>query len=479
MTTSLYFNPKIRKRIVHFAVLLFIIKYLFVSNIINLISTDFPGIRWEIYQNSIITITFYIHTFLLLPILLNKKKPVKFASVIFLGFLLVNALIIWTDAIRSTEITYYFTNTRPKPFDVFIENLNYMTSLLLFSYVPYLLISFVYYILTINKVSREKLFSLKHTELIVNAVVFISILFLFFIEDKSSNHIIKVGTVLGLLASVFYINTFVITPIFFKNSRKYFLLISLFLFFSIKVSQWTSFSIHFLNTNAINIIVLIIFVLSFIYGYVRIKLKLKEQIFNLKLGAKESELNLLKSQVNPHFLFNTLNTLYATALEENASKTSESIAKLASLIRYMQEDINKDFIPLKNEIKYLQDYITIQKLRCAVEPQIETNFENAESHSISPGLLIPFVENAFKYGVNLSKASQLKVSVVCDKNTIYFKCVNSYQEDYKTFEKEHGFGIGIKNAKQRLELVYPKEHTFEIVKEKSLFSVLISINTEK
>jgi LytS/YehU family sensor histidine kinase len=145
----------------------------------------------------------------------------------------------------------------------------------------------------------------------------------------------------------------------------------------------------------------------------------------------------------------------------------------------MQEDINKKFIPLENEIKYLEDYIVIQKLRCAIPPQIEINIKNIEEHQISPGLLIPFVENAFKYGIDPSKESKLKVSVICDENTIHFECENSYDETYKTYYKEQGFGIGIKNASQRLALVYPKKHTFEIVKKETVFLVKIKINVKK
>jgi sensor histidine kinase YesM len=118
-------------------------------------------------------------------------------------------------------------------------------------------------------------------------------------------------------------------------------------------------------------------------------------------------------------------------------------------------------------------------LRCAVEPEIETNFKQIENYQISPGLLIPFVENAFKYGIDPSKPSKLKVSVICDENTIHFECVNSYDDDFKTYYKEQGFGIGIKNAKQRLELVYPKIHTFEVEKENNIFSVKISIEIKR
>lgn len=306
---------------------------------------------------------------------------------------------------------------------------------------------------------------------------------------------IKEILVISITLIVFYTHTFLITPVLIveKKKLKYAFLLTVlcasYYIFMIKAfgipkfnpetgtpaSNGIIFSLIFLTSG----ILLISLFLSFIYSYSRLKIKGKEKSFDLKLGAKESELNLLKSQVNPHFLFNSLNILYATALTENAPKTGESIAKLASLIRYMQEDINKNFIPLQKEIKYLQDYIAIQKLRCAVEPIVEMRFENFENYNISPGLLIPFVENAFKYGINPSGFSKLKVSVCCEGNSIIFECTNSYDEDFKTYYKEQGFGIGIENSKQRLGLVYPKKHIFEIVKANNIFSVKIVINTSK
>lgn len=166
-------------------------------------------------------------------------------------------------------------------------------------------------------------------------------------------------------------------------------------------------------------------------------------------------------------------------MEENAPKTAESTAKLANLLRYMQNDITKDFIPLENEIKYLNDYIAIQKLRCEIKPQVETTFENCEGKTVSPGLLIPFVENAFKYGIDPSKPSKLKVSVICDGSKINFECVNSYDDNFKTFYKEQGFGMGIKNAKQRLDLVYPKNYNLDISKANHIFKVKLDITCNK
>ena len=232
------------------------------------------------------------------------------------------------------------------------------------------------------------------------------------------------------------------------------------------INEWQLNSVFIIGIGFL----LIIFT-SFIYADFRNKIKNK----NLELESKDSELQLLKSQVNPHFLFNTLNTLYATALEEKAEKTAESTAKLASLIRYMQNDINKDFIPLINEINYLEDYIVIQKLRCAIEPEVKTTFKSITNQIISPGLLIPFIENAFKYGIDPSKKSELTISIICDESNIHFTCVNTYDENFKIHKTEAGFGIGINNAKQRLALVYPKKHSFEILKENNTFSVKLII----
>jgi hypothetical protein len=336
-----------------------------------------------------------------------------------------------------------------------------------------------------------------HLEAFVHIVVLTLLLVsvIFFSGIKTDDIIIAFPLVL-----VFYVNTFGVTPILLKNKKLAGYVLSLFSivlgYFLIQTILLRIFGFPPYNSetgqlltrkdlpeiifNTPRIIGLIFSLfLSFVYGYVRIRIKAKEKFLHIRLGEKESELKLLKSQVNPHFLFNTLNTLYATALAENADRTSASIAKLASLLRYMQKDINNDFIPLENEIKYLQDYIAIQKLRCAVEPQVETKYINIEDQLISPGLFIPFVENAFKYGIDPSKPSKLNISVICDNNNIHFLCVNSYNNEFKTFHKEQGFGIGISNAKQRLEMVYPKNHTFEILKKDNEFFVKIIIPVHK
>ena len=171
---------------------------------------------------------------------------------------------------------------------------------------------------------------------------------------------------------------------------------------------------------------LIVLIFGLIYGGVRNLIISRFRKTERALGNTTSELLLLKSQVNPHFLFNTLNTLYATALEENATITASATAKLANLVRYMQQDLRQEFIPLEREAGYVSDYINIQKLRIASPLKIKTNFEDLDNAQISPGLLIPFVENAFKYGVDPDKTSRIEISIKVVKQQIQFCCKNTY-----------------------------------------------------
>lgn len=449
---------------------------LLVSLIIN-INQNFPyyydpQTRILTYILCSIGAVFYIHGLVLLPILRHERENYKKnVSILYLTYTLF--LLFFYIYNHDYLIGSIFSNHGS-----FIRK---TSRTLILSAAPLLITMLLSYLYSAILLGRKVL--LAFLELVVNLIV-VSLLYAI-AAGVDETSIFLLTTVL----IVFYAHVFYVAPIkIIRNDTKTywlsiaglstFYLIAMLSVFINNITRSRSLDVTlgvFFNLFGV---LCLIYILSFVYSHIRIKLKVREKVFTLKLGAKESELRLLKSQVNPHFLFNTLNTLYATALEEKASKTAESTAKLASLIRYMQEDIDKNFIPLENEIKYLQDYIAIQKLRCAVEPEIKTKFMNIKDQIISPGLFIPFLENAFKYGIDPSKASKLSVSVICDENSINFKCVNSFNESFKAYYKEQGFGIGINNAKQRLALVYPKKHTFEVVKKENTFSVTISINTK-
>jgi LytS/YehU family sensor histidine kinase len=214
---------------------------------------------------------------------------------------------------------------------------------------------------------------------------------------------------------------------------------------------------------------------AFIYSYVKSQIAQKNIGFNL-FRNKEAELQQLRSQVNPHFLFNSLNTVYAFALKENNPKTAEYIAKLASLMRYLIEDMEKERIPVEREVEYIRDYMNLQKIRSAVEHSIEYAVENNyPGFMIAPMLMIPFVENAFKHGMNPNQVSELKIKIQVTGKRFIFEIENSFDRDFKTFYKEKGFGIGIENVRQRLQYIYPGQHTLFIHKEDDRFIVKMAI----
>lgn len=211
---------------------------------------------------------------------------------------------------------------------------------------------------------------------------------------------------------------------------------------------------------------------------------LKERFKNLDTAGfslyrkKEAELAQLRSQVNPHFLFNTLNTLYAFALKEGSEKTAECIAKLANLMRFMLDDMEKESILLQREVSYIEDYVKLQSIRSAVEHDIAitVDIDKEQGYSIAPMLLIPFVENAFKHGMNPSEVSHLKIDITGKGDKIQFVIENSVDENFKAYYKEKGFGIGIENVKSRLRHIYPDRHNISIAKTIDKFIVILTID---
>ena len=215
---------------------------------------------------------------------------------------------------------------------------------------------------------------------------------------------------------------------------------------------------------------------AMIYAFVKHQLTQKNIGFKM-FRNKEAELQQLRSQVNPHFLFNSLNTVYAFALKENNPKTAEYIAKLANLMRYLVEDMDKEKIPVQKEISYIRDYINLQAIRSSVEHKIEINnaIEEEQNVMIAPMLMIPFVENAFKHGVNPNSVSELKVTFQIVENRFQFVIENSVDKNFEAFYKEKGFGIGIQNVRQRLEHIYPDRHTLSIADTGERFIVIMAV----
>lgn len=194
-------------------------------------------------------------------------------------------------------------------------------------------------------------------------------------------------------------------------------------------------------------------------------------IEKLKTKQTESELKLLKSQVNPHFLFNTLNNIYATNLSDH-EKANEIILELADLLRYQLKSQSKPMMPLNEEISILDNYISLEKIRvrdCKVNVEKDGDFQKV---AIVPLLLLPFVENAFKYGTGIEQGV-IDLKFHLDSSNVFtFYCRNKVVQKNG---KVHSGGIGLDNVKKRLALKYAGNYTLDIEDGNGYFTVQLEI----
>lgn len=193
-----------------------------------------------------------------------------------------------------------------------------------------------------------------------------------------------------------------------------------------------------------------------------------EELFVLQkeLGQTEASADMLRAQINPHFLFNMLNTLYGLALHEKAMRTSEAIEKLGSMMRFMLQENLQEKIALARELEYLNDYLVLQRLRTGDNPNITIQAtlpqEVNTSLQIAPMLLIPFIENAFKHGIRFREESQIRISLELKQSTLYFDVFNTKHPRAANDPEKNSNGIGLQNVKQRLRLLYPGRHELAI-----------------
>jgi two-component system, LytTR family, sensor kinase len=185
---------------------------------------------------------------------------------------------------------------------------------------------------------------------------------------------------------------------------------------------------------------------------------------------RASELALLRSQINPHFLFNTLNNIYSLVYKKS-DEAPAAVMKLSSIMRYMLYDANTEKVPLEKEIEYLQSFIELQKLRQKEQDFVEMTITGSpEGKTIAPMLLIPFVENAFKHGNKSGSCPGISITLTIKPGSITFEVNNSVRSD-TTIQKDASAGIGLHNIQRRLDLLYPGKHSLLITEENALFNV--------
>lgn len=287
-----------------------------------------------------------------------------------------------------------------------------------------------------------------------------------------------------------YLNYFFFLPRFFKhkNVGRYFLeFIPVFVLLGYLVLVGKQFLLAdapyaqrwlYSTRFGVNVILSTLFLVFFV-GL----LKFVEDWFELEARKKElenekltSELRFLKAQINPHFLFNTLNNLYYLAFN-NSPNTTEVIAKLSQMMRYMLYDSNHPQVPLSKEIEYIQSYISLEKLRLEQDVPIEFEVEgNTAGVTIVPLVLITFLENAFKHGVsNSAKNPWIKAKINVEKGICHYEVANSkIAESGKTVKEKSG--IGLQNVKRRLDLSYPDNYQLNVEEKEDSYAVDLKLN---
>lgn len=204
--------------------------------------------------------------------------------------------------------------------------------------------------------------------------------------------------------------------------------------------------------------------------YLRKMMKFKG-IENKQLKA---ELNLLKDQVNPHFLFNTLNNLYGLITQDQNKRAAEVTLKLADLMRYLLESSKADKVSLKKEIQFLEDYLSLEKIRLTNNTVIRFEVSGIDSDVfVAPLLFIPLLENAFKHGLNTHTADSFAhFSLSVQGKDLFFEAKNS---SGKSHENSPESGTGIANLRKRLQLIYPNNHLLDIQKSNDKYKVILHI----
>ena len=187
----------------------------------------------------------------------------------------------------------------------------------------------------------------------------------------------------------------------------------------------------------------------------------------------EAELNWLKNQLNPHFLFNTLNNI-SSLVRIDADKAQDSISQLSELLRYALYESNKGKVWIVDEIGFMKNYISLMGLRCSNKIQINVRFDSfSDNFMIAPLLFISLIENAFKHGTSSHKESFISVDMGLDKEDLVFSCENTIIE--KSSTDYSGSGVGLDNMKRRLQLLYPDSHTYEQFVENGKYVVVVRI----
>ena len=198
----------------------------------------------------------------------------------------------------------------------------------------------------------------------------------------------------------------------------------------------------------------------------------REKILQAETKKALAELSFLKAQINPHFLFNTLNNIYALATRSHEN-TAPAILKLSNILRYVTEEISDDFVPLESELNCIRDYIDLQQLRISTKTIIEFETKaNFTLFRVPPMVMMTYIENAFKFGISNHESSVITIMITAEGNEINFFCRNTiFDSQYK-----ERTGIGLVNTKQRLHYLYKEKYDLHTEEADGMYTIRLRIN---
>ncbi len=294
----------------------------------------------------------------------------------------------------------------------------------------------------------------------------------------------EIAFYLTFYGGILYINNLYLLPKFLSNKRfkEYFLIIVPVVlaaaFFESYVNKTLLKTCECEGPNSTYVIynfihlgsLLVMFSSVLVFRNYNAKIQALEHAQNERL---EAELRFLKAQVNPHLLFNSLNSIYAYAIK-NSDQAPEMVLKLSDILRYMLYECDKPMVSLNREIDYLNDYIALQRMRQA-DFQVSLDVSGVdERHEVAPMIFIAFIENAFKYAS--PSQPEIKIKIAVDKDELSFVCENKFERpNEKSYTLEAEGGLGLANAKKLLNVSYPDSHSLRIDEKNDVYQVNLSL----
>jgi len=450
---------------------------------------------------------FYSNAYYLIPRFLNKNKKSIYLFSILLLFIGSTALETASDFSFANKANYVY-EANSKIYQIVLNSL---------MHVLFLFLSFVTRILRDKKGYKQKqdLLMVDKSEirfnqqpLMIGIQVSLQILFWIFsiippldtdpdsfgILDSSTGSIIypyMIGVFLNML--LFYLNAYYLIPQFLNKNKKLIYRLSIIPLFLFATTLETITDVYFSKQTSypfqsgeelfdqfiLNLVIHAVFLIASFAIRIPMDTKVNKRKHDLLVRDKlEAELNFLKAQLNPHFLFNGINSIYHLIVK-SPELAQNTLLIFSSLLRYQLYECNVDLISLEKELNHLNNYISIERIRKGEDVKINTSFDiNTENYKIAPLLLMPFVENAFKHISNFTEdgLNYIYVQIKINDGLLILKVENSVSPKPNKIAKIGG--VGVKNAKKRLNLVYPNQHDLQLISNEEKFEIILKIKLE-